>query len=94
MATTAGNATAAEIHFQQVVRVATYAIEDLASLSETEWFTHDNQQRKHQIKRDGEEFTFRKSHYSRYKPTYIGYDLETPQSVVMYRPCHNTVYWL
>ena len=76
MTTTAAELAAqAEADFQKVVRVVTYAIEDLEILNRYEWFKHDDTPRTHIIKRNGEEFTFSKNSYSRYNPTHIGFML-------------------
>ena len=79
MTTTAAELAArAEAEFQQVVRVVTYAIEDLEILNHTEWFKHDDAERTHSIQRNGEEFAFSKNSYSRFKPTHIGFVLSIP----------------
>lgn len=64
--------------YKELVRVVTYAIEDIPTL-EDKWFVHDNTQQEHHIKRNGETFDFLKEHYSKYMPTYIGFDLYVPR---------------
>lgn len=83
MPTAAEQAAQAEADFQQVVRVATYAIEDLPNLDRETWFKHDNVTLSHDIVRNGEAFTFEKTLFSRIKPTFIGYELHIPLSTGM-----------
>ncbi|KAI0696973.1 hypothetical protein C8T65DRAFT_29127 [Cerioporus squamosus] len=80
MATPAEWAAQAETNIQQVVRVVTYALEDLASLGD-EWFVHDEAVLEHRIKRGSEEFLFTKIHFSNRVPPYIGFQLSIPQRV-------------
>lgn len=80
MPTAAEQAAQAEADFQQVVRVVTYAIEDLPNLDQEKWFKHDNARLSHRIVRNGEQFAFRKTLFSRIKPTFIGYQLRIPLS--------------
>ena len=76
MTTTAAELAAqAEAEFQQLVRAVTYTIEDLEILNRDEWFKHDPTQLVHTVKRNGEQFSFSKNRYSKYKPTHIGYEL-------------------
>ncbi|KAI0737956.1 hypothetical protein C8Q80DRAFT_1348024 [Daedaleopsis nitida] len=70
---------AADADYQQISRVVTYALEDLGGLSD-EWFVHDKHERTHVITRGQEEFDFTKSHFSKYDPTCIGFDLQVPQT--------------
>lgn len=67
-----------EANYQQRVRVARYALEDIPILP-IEWFVHDNNLLEHEIERNGESFRFTKSHFSNYKPTLVGYELWVPQ---------------
>ena len=79
MTTTAAELAAqAEADFQEVVRVVTYALEDLEILDRDKWFKHEDTQHTHLIQRNGEEFTFSKNLYSMYKPTHIGFVLSIP----------------
>ena len=76
------SASQAEADFQRLVRVATYAIEDLPNLDQIRWFTHDGEKLDHRIRRNGEAYLFSKSHssYPESKPMYIGYELCIAQS--------------
>ncbi len=82
MSTPAEIAALVEANYQQVVRVVTYALEDLATLGD-EWFVHDDVRLEHIIKRETEEFKFTKSNYSNQVPPYIGFQLSIPQGAKM-----------
>ncbi len=67
-----------DANYRELVRVTSYALEDVQTL-DAAWFVHDNGLLEHTIERNGECFPLKKSHYSNYDPTLIGYDLGVPQ---------------
>lgn len=69
----------AEADYRELVRVVTYAIEDVPTIHD-KYFVHDNVRRRHLIRRGGETFNFNKEHYSNVFPTWIGFELWVNQS--------------
>ena len=65
--------------YQQVVRVVTYAIEDLPHLPD-EWFVHMDITGRHTIVRNGEQFAFNRQGFSQANPSVIGFELYVPQA--------------
>lgn len=67
------------VAYETLVRVVTYALEDIPTLN-NKWFVHDNKEHEHDIERNGETFKFMKKHYTKYDPKTIGFDLEVPDA--------------